>query len=310
LIKLQEVFMATAHQAKTLTHLQIAKIAVLTDLSENAANSLRFAAAIARGHEASIVLAHAYMPSSCAYAAPEAEMVLQSLDAERQRLKTRLLDEARVPFLRGIRCAVLLIEGTPKDLLEKLKDADLIVVGTSGERGLGKATLGSTAEAIFRSSSVPVLTVGPHCNCRGAEETALNTVLYATDFSAGAAIALPYALSIAEEQGAQLVLLHVASDKNVPFSFDRSMASAEPLEALHRLVPNSAGLKSQPMCIVGFGMPNAVIIGKARNLQAGVIVMGARGAGRFSSVVSHFGGGTAYEVAANAECPVLTVPTA
>jgi nucleotide-binding universal stress UspA family protein len=300
--------MATAHQRSMGTHLQIKKIVVLTDFSQNADNGLRFAAAIAREYKAAILLAHAYMAASCAYAAPEAGQVFQTLDAERQRFKTRLLEEAGAPFLRGVHCTVLLIEGAPKDLLGKIKDADLIVVGTSGETGLGKAALGSTAETIFRSSSVPVLTVGPGCDCRGAEGSALNTVLYATDFSAGAEVALPYALSIAKEHGANLVLLHVASDKDVPFSFDRTMASAEPLEALHRLVPDRAGLKSQPMCIVGFGRPNAVIIEKARDLQAGVIVIGARGADRLSSVVSHFAGGTAYGVAANAECPVLTIP--
>ena len=86
------------------------------------------------------------------------------------------------------------------------------------------------------------------------------------------------------------------------------MASAEPLEALHRLVPGLAGLKSHPMCIVGFGKPNAVITEKAKDLQASVIVIGARGADRLSSVVSHLAGGTAYGVVANAECPVLTIP--
>ena len=300
--------MATAHQTPVGTHLQVKKIAVLTDFSQNAGNCLRFAAAIARGYKAGIILAHAYMPASCAYAAPEAAMVFQTLGAERQGFKSRLLDEAGAPFLRGIPCAVLLIEGAPKDLLEKVKNADLIVVGTSGETGLRKAALGSTAETIFRSSSVPVLTVGPHCDCRRAEKAGINTVLYATDFSTGAEIALPYALSIAKEHGAKLILLHVASDKDVPFSFDRTMASAEPLEALHRLVPGLAGLKSHPMCIVGFGKPNAVITEKAKDLQASVIVIGARGADRLSSVVSHLAGGTAYGVVANAECPVLTIP--
>ncbi len=297
--------MATAHQTWVDTHLQIKKIVVLTDFSRNADNGLRFGAAIARGYDASIILAHAYLPASCAYAAPEAALVYQTSNTERQRFETHLLDLARAPFLRGIRCTVLLIEGVAKDLLEKVRNADLIVVGTSGETGFGKAALGSTAETIFRSSSVPVLTVGPRCNWRGPS---LNTVLYATDFSAGAEIALSYALSIAQEHGARLVLLHVARHKDVPFSFDRTMASAAPMEALHRLVPDRGGLKSQPMCIVGFGKANEVIVEKARDLQAGVIVIGARAADRLSSVVFHFAGGTAYGVVANAQCPVLMVP--
>jgi nucleotide-binding universal stress UspA family protein len=62
------------------------------------------------------------------------------------------------------------------------------------------------------------------------------------------------------------------------------------------------------MCVVGFGKPDAVITETARTLQADVIVMGARGAGKLASLVSHFGGRTACGVAANAECPVLTIP--
>jgi len=41
----------------------------------------------------------------------------------------------------------------------KLWDADLIVLGTHGRRGLGRLLLGSDAEQILRTSTVPVLLV-------------------------------------------------------------------------------------------------------------------------------------------------------
>ena len=160
---------------------------------------------------------------------------------------------------------------------------------------------------IFRSSAVPVLTVGPQCDPSGRGEIALDTVLYATDFSAGADAALSYALSIAREHGAKLVLLHVEESNDMPFSFDRAMASAEPLEKLRHLVPDGIYLRHKPVYVVGFGAPDALILEEARNREANIIVVGARGAGAFSGAVSHFGGGTAYKVAANADCPVLTV---
>ncbi|MET0658965.1 MAG: universal stress protein, partial [Steroidobacteraceae bacterium] len=37
--------------------------------------------------------------------------------------------------------------------------ADLIVMGTHGRRGLGRWALGSDAESVLRSASVPVLLV-------------------------------------------------------------------------------------------------------------------------------------------------------
>ncbi len=297
--------MATAHQVTTGTRLHIKQIAVLTDLSQNAETALRFAATVARGYNAGIILAHSYLPSSNAYAAPNMKLVYEALDVYREDLENQLLTQTEAPFLRDIHCMVVLSQGSPRQLLEDLKDTDLIVVGTSGATGMEKAALGSTAETIFRSSPLPVLTVGPHCG--GKEDVELDTVLYATDFSPEAAAALPYALSIASEHNAKLVLLHVVDNKDVSFSFERTMASAKPLERLHRLVPRGIDLKFQPICRVSFGKPQTAIIDEAKNVGARIIVIGARGANAFASAVSHLTGGTAYRVAANAPCPVLTI---
>jgi nucleotide-binding universal stress UspA family protein len=299
--------MATTHQQLPRTWPKIKTIAVLTDFSENADTALRFAAAFARGYHADIMLAHAYLPPSCAYAAPAVELVHHTLEASRKRWADQLLSETEATYLSDIKCTALLHEGPPKNLLTELQDVDLIVVGTSGARGLEKAALGSTAETILRSSTIPVLTVGPHCRCHRAEAIVLNTILYATDFSFVSALTLPYALSIAKEHNAHLVLLHVAHDNDVPFSFDRAIASAEPLEHLRKLVPDGIGLEHQPTYVVGFGTPEATILREAKKVKADVIVVGARGPSRFAEAISHLGGGTAYRVAADADCPVLTI---
>lgn len=41
----------------------------------------------------------------------------------------------------------------------KESQADLIVIGTRGRRGLARALLGSVAESVIRTSDVPVLTL-------------------------------------------------------------------------------------------------------------------------------------------------------
>ena len=299
--------MVTAHELTQSSELNIKKVAVLTDFSQNAGTALRFAAILARGCKADIVLAHAYIVPSCAYSAPRVELVYQTLRACRANLESQLLMEIEASYLRDIHCTIALHQGAPEELLEVLKGVDLIVVGTSGGTGFSKATLGSIAETIFRSSAVPVLTVGPHCGCSGTGNIALDTVLYATDFSPGSAFALPYAVSIARRHAAKLVLLHVTNDQDASFSFERTMASAEPLERLRKLVPYSIDLGYEPTYVVGFGAPGAAIIEEAENCKADVIVIGARGTSTFASAVSHFGGGTAYHVASEAPCPVLTI---
>ena len=298
--------MAATQQAIPHTWPKIKKIAVLTDFSKNADTALRFAAAFARGYKADIVLAHAYIPPSCAYSAPKVKLVYQTLDASRKRWADQLLSKTEAPYLRDIKCSALLHEGLPNELLKELGDVDLIVVGTSGATGLAKAALGSTAETILRSSTVPVLTVGPNCLCHESEAIVLNTILYATNFSPLSNPALPYAFSIAREHHAHLVLLHVAHENDVQFSFDRAMASVEPLEQLRKLAHGDIGLERQASYVVAFGTPASTIIQEARNEQADLIIVGARGPSH-ASAISHLGGGTAYRVAADADCPVLTI---
>ena len=305
--KMRKCTVASLQQVARFTHLRIENVAVLTDFSENADTALQYAAALARVHKANLLIAHAYLPPSCAYAAPEAGLVLQAFEDRRKDLEDRLLKQTESTELRDLECRVLTLVGGPEDLLEELQNVDLIVVGTSGHTGAGRAVLGSTAETIFRSSKVPVMTVGPFCPQRAPSTTALDTVLYATDLSAGAAIALPYAVSIAGEQNAKLVLLHVLEDQNIPFPFERAMASAEPLEKLHRLIPDDIELEHKPEYVIGFGMLDKVILEEAANHHTELIVMGVKGSGAFGSIATHFFGGTAYSVAVNAHCPVLTI---
>lgn len=294
--------MATSSQVSAQPQIRIGNIGVLTDFSEAAKSALRYAAAFARAYGSGITLAHAYIPPSFAYAAPEVSLVYEAMDDLQQSLEKELVDQAKSECLSGIQCKTVLRMGGPKDLLENLSGMDLIVVGTKGESGIEKFALGSTAEAIFRSCAAPVLTVGPHCRPTAGPESFVKTILYATDFSYGAEVALPYALSFARKFGAELVLLYAADDEDVSFSFERAMASERPLEKLRELAPGVEGDH-----VVGFGPAAAVILDEAASRKADFIVLGARGRGRLSTVLSHFGGGTAYEVAAKATCPVLTV---
>lgn len=297
--------MATTGRLIAHTDLKLKTIAVLTDLSETANTALKYAATIAQVYRASLVSAHAYHLPTCAYAAPDAALVYQAFDEVRADLENRLLEQTDATYLRDLKCSVLLRQGEPRELLEDLADVDLIVVGTRGETGLGKAFLGSTAETIFRSSTIPVLTIGPRC---GRDwDAAQGPVLYATNFSAGAAVALAYASSIARKMDAELMLLHVVDDKDVNFSFEQIMARAEPLKALRQLARNNIELEHQPKCAIAFGSPDAVILEQARKHDARIIVIDARRSGLLTSVASRFGDGTAYQVAVNAECPVLTI---
>ena len=298
--------MAAANQIAPDVDLKFKKIAVLTDFSKNADTALQYAAALARDNGACLTLAHAYIPPACACAAPEIALAYQAFEAFRGSLESRLLSQTEAEYLRDVKCTILLREGDAADLMEDLSDADLIVVGTSGHTGLERAALGSTAEKIFRSSPIPVLTIGPCCQTIDIGKGQMNVVIYATDLSPNTpAIALPYAVSVARKRDAELILLHVVASRGV--SFERTMASAEPLDRMKALLPENIDLRRRPKYVVGFGTPDEVILAEARNRKAGLIVLGARRTGLLGALARRFEDGTAYSVAANAPCPVLTV---
>lgn len=65
----------------------------------------------------------------------------------------------------GVEAGTALVEGLGRRLVDFIGDqveswdAELIVLGTHGRRGLGRALLGSDAEQVVRAASVPVLLV-------------------------------------------------------------------------------------------------------------------------------------------------------
>jgi nucleotide-binding universal stress UspA family protein len=64
-----------------------------------------------------------------------------------------------------VKLTSVLREGPAADEIRSLGDelkADMIVIGTHGRRGLARALLGSTAENVVRTSTIPILTIhGP-----------------------------------------------------------------------------------------------------------------------------------------------------
>jgi len=98
-----------------------------------------------------------------AAAAPEAWAAMTEASERATEENTKFLNDQ----LNGVDHEVLIEEGNIWDVISQLidqKEIDLVVLGTRGRTGFGKALLGSVAEQILRQSPCPVLTVGPHVN--------------------------------------------------------------------------------------------------------------------------------------------------
>jgi len=168
--------------------------------------------------------------------------------------------------------------------------------------------MGSVAEEIFRRSHVPVLTIGPAEHGGAHKAAKFRRVLLATDFGAESLAAAPYAFSMAQENNAELILLHVMRHPESPLTERGAEDAKSDISArLHETVPEAAELWCRPEAVVRTGDPAQQIVNVAKERHADLIVLGIRDKEGFLGAATHLGRATAHKVVAHATCPVLTV---
>lgn len=142
----------------------------------------------------------------------------------------------------------------------------------------------------------------------------LNTILHPTDFSEPSNHALAYAISLADEFGSKLVIVHVIEEISSALYFD--MLQTPPLaqlmvdiekqasKALHELVPADARARLKVEYLIRKGPPFLEIIRCAQEVNADMIVCGTHGR---SGLKHALFGSVAEKVVRKATCPVLSV---
>lgn len=135
-----------------------------TDLSDDSRRGVEAAASLAAELEAALTLVHVFVPPNPEYFVPPD--VVEDLEGAARRQLEDLVGSVRgrVPKAEGV-----VTRGTPWRAifdLAKARGADLLVLSTSGRRGLQRVLIGSVAEKIVRLATIPVLTVGPKRGAR------------------------------------------------------------------------------------------------------------------------------------------------
>jgi len=180
------------------------------------------------------------------------------------------------------------------------KEIDLIVTGTHGRSRISKMLAGSVAETIFRHAPCPVLTVGPAVSGEPESIVDLHEILFATDFSESSLVALPHAISLAQQNGARLYLLHICEQS----SPESEMALKS---RLRNLVRPTIELGCEPKAFIEYGPPAERILELANELAVDLIVLGVRHPPNYLEATRHLRLETAYAVASQAVCPLLTI---
>ncbi len=304
---------AAKSTAALFTRINLKKILYLTDFSEPSEAALPFAVAVAREYGAKVFAFHVMTPSPLLYTTPETtaatmEAVEEAAREEMQRADAQLAGLTHETIVERDVAVWPAIERAIRQL-----EIDMVVVGTHGRSGVERLLLGSVAEEIFRRSNVPVLTIGPWAAGAVHNAAKFHRILFATDFTKESLAAAPYAISMAQENQARLILVHVirgGHGRDGGPRDDEKRAEQTIADAMHRLleiVPADAELWCRPEASVQYGYPADTILAMAKDRGADLIVMGVRDAAGHLGAATHVQRATAHQVVAHATCPVLTV---
>jgi nucleotide-binding universal stress UspA family protein len=285
------------------TRITLKNILFATDFSQAAGAAAPIAIQIARRYGAKVYGVHVNRFDDYTAAAPSAWAAMAEAAEKETKEDAGRLNEQ----LQSIEHEVVIGEGNLWEVLSNMiqqKEIDLVVVGTRGRTGFGKTLLGSVAEQILRQSPCPVLTVGPHVNPWSDEYVKMREILYATNLATDTPVAAPYAVSLAQENQAHLVLLHVIEDPKAGDLVDSPEVTDLKERKLQQLVTEQAGLWCEPTYIVEQGPAAEKILDVAKRRPTDLIVLGARPA---KGLATHMNIGTVHKVVSQAKCPVLTV---
>lgn len=287
---------------QTVSRIALDRILLATDFTSASDKALEYALSLARYYDSKLVVAH-IVPPVLANSDGEdwfAKTDLQQDAVEKMKALASDLKDEEISFETHIQ------QGPTRkhlvDMAERM-DADLIVMGTHGLLKADRLLLGSMAEAVLRSTSRPVLTIGPKVACRPRYETRFKNIVLATELPPASDRAPRYAFSLAQEHQAHITLVHVLAP-NIYLDGDVYRAMDEFKKELEELVPAESCAWCEPECVLEYGQATDAILSLANERSADLIVMGARPA---PVLLSHFRAGVAYKVIANASCPVLTI---
>ncbi|MDR4479902.1 MAG: universal stress protein [Nitrospira sp.] len=280
------------------SHRSVASILLPTDFQQPARRACTYALKLANIYGARLKIVHVIKTlSESSQVSPDH----RSLDSIKTSALLELGRLTRLAQDAGIHAEPRLLYGIPGDcILEAAArvNAGLIVMGTHGRMGWDRLRLGSTAQAVVRKASCPVLTlqdVVARDSFRHHAKVSLARLLVATDFSSCADAALRYVSGLALRLKAQLHLVHVSEEGTAQEGGKRKLK-----RLLRRLEED--GMEASGISLPGD--PLSMILKQAEQWQADVIVAGTQGRRGLSRLLL---GSVAEGLLGRAACPVLIV---
>jgi nucleotide-binding universal stress UspA family protein len=286
------------------------------DFSDFSLDALRHGLGLAQWYSAQLTLFHVYQLSQ----ALPVEGIPGSVPVYVNADPNKMAEEVRrfcAPLLGPSGRSVDIVV-RPGDAAKEIRTEaerlpfDLLILGTHGRSGFERLFLGSVTEKVLRSTRVPVLTIPPPVREMGSP--LYKTILCPVEFSPPSIRALEYALSLALEANARLILLHaienVLGDAGAETLGHLSVSEyyhkleQDAVTRLRAVVPEDAHVWSRPEERVVMGRAHQEILKVVADEHVDLVVMGVQGKGVMDRLVF---GSTTHRVIREAGCPVLTL---
>lgn len=285
------------------------KILCPTDFSPGSQHAMRFAARLAAGSGAELVLAHVWHVPPFAFGGgdPFPGEALQRMAKDRERDLAAAV--AQAIELGAPRVTSRFLTGVPWDQIVEALQGDeafeLAVLGTHGRTGLARILLGSVTEKVVRHAPCSVLAARPG----GNDSAAFARVLCPIDFSDGSRRAVERAAELAAPSGAGITLLHVVE---LPFMYTGEPVAADFVgdiekRSTHQLEDWASDLRSKVSVPVAteirIGSPGAQTLALLdQDPTFDLVVIGSYGRTGIRRVLI---GSVAEQVVRHAACPVF-----
>jgi nucleotide-binding universal stress UspA family protein len=296
--------------------ISINRILCAVDFSEFSLDALRHGLVLARWYSAQLTLFHAY-PAAQPGPIPGIKGTVPTFVEADPDEVAREVRRFCAPLLEpsGQTVEIVVRAGDAAKEIRREAErlpADLLILGTHGRSGFERLFLGSVTEKVLRSTRVPVLTIPPPVREAGAP--IFKTILCPVEFSPASNRALEYALALAKEADARLILLHAIEDVlghagaealgHLSVAEYHHHIEQDAVTRLRGVIPDDARVWAHPEERVVKGRAHQEILKVVAEERVELVVMGVQGKGIVDRLVF---GSTAHRVIREAGCPVLTL---
>ncbi len=313
--------------------IELKRILCPVDLSETSMLALGFAQAVAARYEASLTIVHILenpysdIPGDDTGAFSFGEIV----NLYREEREEHILDALRSGGTPPAKFDIVFKEGVPyrqiTEIAREIK-ADMILMSACTGKG-HEILIGGTTERVVRLAPCPVLSVRTDRDPERREKlkrmedlmdmdpAATRTILLPTDFSEYSTLATTYAISLAQEYKADIIVLHVL-ERVAEFTpvMGGDIPGYEAVSVYYDELCKTARkcVRDICKCMEGYGIkthervipgnPRYEIPAIAKSESIDLIVIGTHGRRGFSRLIH---GSVAEAVVHHAPCSVLSV---